>query len=68
MPGLWKLEMELSRKEAIAAAERKLARSLTEPEQAGIRNLDSMLRLKACARVLTDLAALADEIKREGYE
>lgn len=66
MPGLLELEMELSRKEAVAAAERKLARPLTEPERAGIQNMSSLLQLKSCveafassnytpAKVLADL-------------
>lgn len=69
MPGLLELELELSRKEAVAAAERKLARTLTEPERAGIQNIGSLLQLKSCvqafespaytpAKVLADLESL----------
>jgi hypothetical protein len=76
MPGLWEFEMELSRDETIAAAERKLARPLTEPELAGIQKLSSLLRLKNCARLFTaedfspvqvaaDLANLAKEANQK---
>lgn len=72
MPGILEFEMELSRKQIIAAAEQKLSRPLTDQERAGIHNINSILRLKSCgqafvspdytpAQVLADLAAFARE-------
>lgn len=76
MSGLWELELELSRKEAVAAAERKLARPLTELERTGIQNMSSLLQLKSCvqafaspaytpAKVLADLESFTKNSNRD---
>jgi hypothetical protein len=58
-------EIELSRKEVIAAAERKLLRPLSANERAGIGRIDSLLRLESFCRALNSPAYTAAEVLKD---
>jgi len=62
MSGGLDLAIELSRKQIIAAAERKLARSLTKSERAGIERIGSLLRLESIGRAFDSPACTPAEV------
>lgn len=56
------LAIELSRKQVIAAAERKLSRPLTESERAGVERIGSLLRLESLGRVFDSTTCTSAEV------
>jgi len=65
--------IEMSRQDVIAAAEKKLGRSLTESERAGILRIGSLMMLESChqsfsspvstqAQVFADLEHFAKQV------
>lgn len=62
MTGGLDLAIELSRKQIIAASERKLARPLTEGERAGVERIRSLLRLESIGRVFDSPACTPAEV------
>lgn len=62
MAGGLDLAIELSRRQVIAAAERKLSRALTESERAGIGRISSLLRLESIGSVIDSPACTPNEV------
>lgn len=62
MGGEFELALELARQEMIVAAERKLARPLTENELAGIERISSLLRVESYCRAFTSTAFTSAEV------
>jgi hypothetical protein len=65
MPGILEFEMELSRKAIITAAERKLARPLTEKERAGFQSISSVLQLNSIYRAFTSPTYSVAEVRAD---
>lgn len=62
MAGELDLAIELSRRQVIATAERRLSRPLTESERAGIERIGSLLRLESIGRVFDSPACTSAEV------
>lgn len=65
MCGGYEFATELARQGVIAAAERKLARSLNAKERAGIAHVDSLLRLENYCRLFADTEYPPAQVRAE---
>lgn len=65
MSGIWEFEMEMSQKEVIEAAERKLLRPLTMEEKFGILRISSLLRLKHYYHVFSSSTYPAAKVEQD---
>lgn len=65
MGGGYELALKLARHEMVVAAERKLARPLTESEWAAIEQISSLLRVESYCRAFTSPAYTGAEVNAD---